>query len=488
MIKRADVSYGIIAMGLFIVWMNFLPFYGPGFYALEGISLSAPYLFVALHIIGLLYGSWLYYYNPEHILIVTTSKSAPSFIAIMTILVYFHTIIGSAYNFILLFSIMGLLSGFLVSRWMVWFTSDVTASKRGSIFGKTVGLTYIILSVIIAFSSYSGNYLYGFIISALAVLIGGFLLTRLPVPKSQKKMPSIFEIIPPLDLLLFAAVSYTFISLLYDMIFYVNVHKPLIGLWVIILYLLICLILGRLSDSKGRFFFPILALFLAGLGFLAYLFAPLHNLVNFLVDPLISSALLCIHLYYWLSLVDRQSINRAQFYLPVGVSFELLIFSIFYSIFPLININLENTEMVAGVSGLVLVLIGFIITIYSLYKSYFKKNAGLIKEEAGCGKGYSSNTGSSIAKINALIRFNEDSEKEIGEVLSYHYKLTPREIEVAKLLFTGHSNEEIKGNLSISMNTVKFHIRNIYSKIGVSKRNEAAEIVCAIMEKRGIYS
>jgi pimeloyl-ACP methyl ester carboxylesterase/DNA-binding CsgD family transcriptional regulator len=53
-------------------------------------------------------------------------------------------------------------------------------------------------------------------------------------------------------------------------------------------------------------------------------------------------------------------------------------------------------------------------------------------------------------------------------------QLTPREVEVLKLMAAGKSNQEIATELVISINTVTNHVKNILGKTGTANRTEAA--------------
>jgi ATP/maltotriose-dependent transcriptional regulator MalT len=51
--------------------------------------------------------------------------------------------------------------------------------------------------------------------------------------------------------------------------------------------------------------------------------------------------------------------------------------------------------------------------------------------------------------------------------------LSRRERDVLRLLATGLSNSEIAHSLTIAVNTVKMHVKNIYAKLGVRNRAQA---------------
>ena len=60
--------------------------------------------------------------------------------------------------------------------------------------------------------------------------------------------------------------------------------------------------------------------------------------------------------------------------------------------------------------------------------------------------------------------------------------LTPREIDVLRLIATGNANKEIGAHLSLTEVTVKSHVKNILAKLGANDRTHAVTIAL----KRGI--
>jgi DNA-binding NarL/FixJ family response regulator len=55
-------------------------------------------------------------------------------------------------------------------------------------------------------------------------------------------------------------------------------------------------------------------------------------------------------------------------------------------------------------------------------------------------------------------------------------QLTERESEVLRLVASGASNRRIARHLSVTEQTVKFHLSNVYRKLGVSNRTEASHL------------
>jgi NarL family two-component system response regulator LiaR len=61
------------------------------------------------------------------------------------------------------------------------------------------------------------------------------------------------------------------------------------------------------------------------------------------------------------------------------------------------------------------------------------------------------------------------------------YHLSERERDVLRLVVRGFSNRQIAANLTLSESTIKFHVSNILSKLGIATRAEA--VALAIQHK-----
>jgi len=69
-------------------------------------------------------------------------------------------------------------------------------------------------------------------------------------------------------------------------------------------------------------------------------------------------------------------------------------------------------------------------------------------------------------RVIALFRQNRPN-------LSEDHDLTPHELRVLKLLVDGHNYKTAAVELSVSVNTISFHMRRIYEKLHVHTKSEA---------------
>jgi len=76
--------------------------------------------------------------------------------------------------------------------------------------------------------------------------------------------------------------------------------------------------------------------------------------------------------------------------------------------------------------------------------------------------------------VSDLVRALRNDSPPDGKSREKRFGLTPRELEIVTLVVAGYSNPDIAQRFSISGQTVKHHVSNIFDKLGVSNRLELA--------------
>lgn len=62
-------------------------------------------------------------------------------------------------------------------------------------------------------------------------------------------------------------------------------------------------------------------------------------------------------------------------------------------------------------------------------------------------------------------------------------RLTPKEHEIFELYLQGKTDKEIQELLAINPNTIKYHNRNIYDKLGVRSRKNLLKYATLMMKE-----
>lgn len=115
-------------------------------------------------------------------------------------------------------------------------------------------------------------------------------------------------------------------------------------------------------------------------------------------------------------------------------------------------------------SLIIIILIASVIITYSLISK------GKVKEQL-----LQSEINELRLQIKQLIDYQPEQSTISIEQLNKALKepLSDREFEVLQMAMTDKNNSEIAEKIFISTNTVKYHLKNIYNKLGVSNRKEA---------------
>ena len=92
-----------------------------------------------------------------------------------------------------------------------------------------------------------------------------------------------------------------------------------------------------------------------------------------------------------------------------------------------------------------------------------------------------------VAAIRAVHAGQKRVSPEVAAEIAEHAiddGITPREIDVLRLIAAGNSNKEIAAQLSLTEDSAKGHVKNILAKLGVNDRTHAVTIAL----KRGFIS
>ena len=179
---------------------------------------------------------------------------------------------------------------------------------------------------------------------------------------------------------------------------------------------------------------------------------------NFIFLIAISILVFSVFLIYWLAGV---TLFKKNFFIKVFTFAFVVIFllSVNYYVFKVFGISsasLNATNIKLG--GFIEMIVLSLAVIYRM--KVLKKENRFMRHKIVT---YAS-------ELKKLVE--EASNKQMDEKLNFENLLSVRESEIFELIVASKSNQEIANQLNISLNTVKFHIKNIYEKLQVKSRKE----------------
>ncbi|WP_341221646.1 LuxR C-terminal-related transcriptional regulator [Polaribacter atrinae] len=179
--------------------------------------------------------------------------------------------------------------------------------------------------------------------------------------------------------------------------------------------------------------------------------------------------------------------KKNEFYIGLGILTATLLFIYWFLSVLLFNENAHNK----------LFTLSYVILLFSGIEFFILKNLGISLFETNSTNlkigGFIQIIVLSFAIIyrekdlrkynslmkNEIIKFSKEIEQLASQEKSLNINLdvlSVREREIFNLIVSSKSNKEIANEINISVNTVKFHVKNIYGKLNIKSRKEVIKM------------
>ncbi|KJS79969.1 MAG: hypothetical protein JM58_19365 [Peptococcaceae bacterium BICA1-8] len=238
---------------------------------------------------------------------------------------------------------------------------------------------------------------------------------------------------------------------------YLTIYNPLERYYNVLPFVITVFFTGYIGDYYGRKYLLYLGLAFTGASFTFLTLNP-GIFTYFLVQTTLQAAWAFLDVYAWVFLADIAEMRNRKLYYPLGLGFVMggvivgsLLSYLIRNNFPVFNPTLYHVFAHLPL----FIAVAYLGRIPETYRSNPRSTA----------------FNSDLASSNLIISL-DSKQKELNDILTKNYTLTPREIEIVNFIISGYSNAQISEALFISTNTVKYHIKNILRKMGERNRND----------------
>jgi DNA-binding CsgD family transcriptional regulator len=355
-------------------------------------------------------------------------------------------------------------AGACVAAWGFYFKSGTPSNERI----KTAADGLIYSNILMILMNMAAVHLSAYVGLGLSILMLGsaFLFSaRLPVnvqampsPPPDKTEKHISVVKPLAFLCLFVVIITVNSGLMYQVLNPAFAHHEWLVSWYwAVPYIIALYIMKNLPRKTNRTYILYVAIAMIGFAFIAFMTFDRSAASYLLVNTLMLGACGVYDLFWWSILGEMLDLdkNPAKI-LGVGLSANVL--------GVLLGGLIGNTITATGASSqnpsilaLAVVCVTFIIL-----PPLHKHLSALLKNHA---------------YLTVLSEMSPAKQSRITGSFALLGRLTERESEIAALLLKGKTYRMIAGELCLSENTVKTHIKNIYSKFNIRSRTELINLI-----------
>lgn len=458
-INNRNLSVAVFA--LFFAWLLAFPFEGQILYSLADLHQVNPDHFIfgaiAVHFAGLfLCGFFINNMRNAKLLMLV----AIAFSILASVVFFFQPSILWTIAII----IGSFLAGGSVAAWGFYFKEFTPKNERI----KTAADALIYSNILMIILNMVAIHLSPHIGLGLAIIVlGAALRYGLQLPdkgnndmiSASVKTEDLVSVIKPLAFLCFFVVVITINSgLMYQVLNPAYAHLEWLTSWYwAIPYIVALYIMRNLPRKTNRTYILYLAIAMIGFSFLSFMILDRSAPSYLVVNTLMLGACGVYDLFWWSILGEMLDFDKNPAkVLGIGLSANVL----GVLLGGLIGNTITSVDM-GGINPTVLALAVVCVTLVILPPLH-KHLTGLLKDHI---------------YLTAIFEMShEEHKKAIGSVID-SAQLTEREREIAALLLTGKTYRMIAGEIHVSENTVKTHVKNIYSKLKIQSRTELFNIM-----------
>lgn len=349
-------------------------------------------------------------------------------------------------------------SGAIVA-WSYYFRDSTHKSRRIKIIADVLIYSNILMILLNVSSVYISPYtglVLAMIMLCLSFLFGLFLPNEdLPANPKTESNYNISIVRPLAFLYLFIVVITVNSGLMYQVVTPSFSHLGWLTSWYwAIPYILAIFIIRNLPNRINRSYILFIAISMIGLSFVTFMIADKSATSYIIINTLMMGAFGVNDLFWWSIIGDMIDFDRKPGKI-LGIGLSANVFGIFIG--DLIGESIYSSGLPAHISsGLALGVVCVTLVIIPLLHRRL----------------------SSLLDDHAFLLFMPIKEHLIQKDAPPQFdKLSARESQIAALLLQGKTYKAIASELNISENTVKTHIKNIYSKYNIQSRGQLIDLI-----------
>ena len=456
----------ILVFSLFFSWLLAVPFEGQVLYALARLHHIDPHPMIFQLIAAHFAGLFLCGFMVKTIVVVKRMMLLSISTCIMGSCIFFFT---PTFLWNLVLIIEAFLASICVAAWGFYFKNGTPKNERIKTAADVLIYSNILMIIMnmtaIHLSPYAGLGL------AMLVLCGAFFFAiQLPVSAqtmsspTNKSVKNVSTIKPLVFLYLFVMIITINSGLMYQVINPAFEHHVWLVSWYwAVPYIVAIYIMKNLPAKTNRTYILYVAIAMIGFAFISFMSID-HSAASYLlVNTLMLGACGVYDLFWWSILGEMLDLgkNPAKI-LGIGLSANvmgILLGGLLGNMVTASEISSHHPSVLAlGVVCVTLIILPLL----------HKHLSAVLKNHVF---------------LTVLSEMSPDEQSKAVDGFVLIGLLTERESEITALLLKGRTYKMIAKELYLSENTIKTHIKNIYSKFNIQSR---MELVALMMEQRSL--